>query len=56
MKTYDVRTVYEYAQRVEASSAREAKAIAEASTQADGEQVSGPNVVSVYEVTDGAVL
>ena len=55
-KTYDVHTVYEYVHRIEAGSAREAKVIAEKSTQDDGEQISGPDVVAVLEVTDGAIL
>lgn len=56
MKSYDVHTVYEYSQVIHADSAREAKAIAEGSSQGDAELFSGPDVVAVLEVTDGARL
>lgn len=51
MKSYDVHIVYEYVHHIEAESAREAKAIAEASGRDDCEQVSGPDVVAVLEIT-----
>jgi hypothetical protein len=50
MKTYDVHTVRTYCQQIEADSAAEAKSVAE--RDGDGaEQINGPDVVGVYEVT-----
>ena len=53
MKSYDVHCNYDFVMRVEAETAQQAKRIAEDSeAYRDGEMVSGPDVVAVYEVTD----